>query len=118
MSIYEKLKYIRKQYRLTQQEMADELGISRAHYTNLEGGKIKFTELLLRCVALRFDVSLDWLCDDTQTEEHLNKPTYTLKIEREDVVELAKKLEKLDSEYLKLVSQMIDGLLELQENSK
>ena len=118
MNIYEKLKYIRKQYRLTQQEMADELGISRAHYTNLEGGKIKFTELLLRCVALRFDVSLDWLCDDAQTESHLTKPVYTLKIEKEDVVELARKLERMDTEYLKLVSQMVDGLLDLQENSK
>lgn len=115
MSIYEKLKYIRKQYRLTQQEMADELGISRAHYTNLEGGKIKFTELLLRCVALRFDVSLDWLCDDAQTESHLTKPVYTLKIDREDVAKTAKKMEKLDAEYLKLVNQMIDGLLDLQK---
>lgn len=115
MNIYEKLKYIRKRYDLTQQEIATRLGVTRAHYANIEVGKINPTDLFLTCVSLSFGVSMEWLCDDAQTESHLTKPVYTLKIEKEDVVELAKKLEKLDSEYLKLVSQMIDGLLELQD---
>lgn len=116
MSIFEKLKYIRKRYGLTQQEMANKLGVTRAHYANIEIGKINPTDLFLTCVALSFDVSMDWLCDDAKTEEHLNKLTYTLKIEREDVFELAKKVEKMDTEYLKLVNQMVDGLLDLQES--
>ena len=115
MNIYEKLKYIRKRNNLTQQEMATRLGVTRAHYANIEVGKINPTDLFLTCVSLSFNVSLDWLCDDAQTEEHLTKPTSTLKVEREDVVEIVKKMEKLDSEYMRLVGQMIDGLLDLQE---
>ena len=94
--------------------MANALGVTRAHYANIECGSINPTKLFLTCVSLSFDASMDWLCDDAKTEEHLNKLTYTLKIEREDVFELAKKVEKMDTEYLKLVNQMVDGLLELQ----
>ena len=115
MNIYEKLKYIRKQFNLTQQEMANKLGITRAHYANIEIGKINPTDLFLLCVSLRFNLSLDWLCDDSKTEEDLAKLTYTLQIGREDVAEIAKQLEKLDTGYLKLVSQMVDGLLQLQK---
>lgn len=115
MNVYEKLKHIRKQYHLTQQEIANELGITRAHYANIEIGKINPTDLFLTCVSLRFNIDMDWLCDDNQTEAQLNNPIYTLIVKKEDVFEMAKKMEKLDVGYLKLVSQMVDGMLELQE---
>ena len=80
MNIYEKLKYIRKRYDLTQQEIATRLGVTRAHYANIEVGKINPTDLFLTCVSLSFGVSMEWLCDDAQTESNLTKPLYTLKI--------------------------------------
>jgi len=40
-SIKENLKLLREDHKLTQQDMADKLGISRTSYRNLETGKVK-----------------------------------------------------------------------------
>lgn len=89
MKLEEKLLRLRKQHGLSQQEMADELAVSRQTISKWESGvTAPSTENLLRIGKL-FDTSIDFLVEDgTQPESALavagdaatpeGKPEYTV----------------------------------------
>ncbi len=56
-----RIRALRKQAHLTQQEMASLLGISRRTYANYERGVHAMPVEVLVCIADIFDVSLDYL---------------------------------------------------------
>lgn len=57
-----KLKELRKSLKLTQSELANNLGISRDTYKNYEQERTQMNYDMLIKVADYFDVSLDYLC--------------------------------------------------------
>ena len=61
MKIFGKrLREVRKSKKITQQELADRLGIKRNTYSDWENGKTEPTFEILVKLADLFDVSLDW----------------------------------------------------------
>lgn len=62
MKIFGKrLREDRKSKKITQQELADRLGIKRNTYSDWENGKTEPTFEILVKLADLFDISLDWL---------------------------------------------------------
>ena len=61
---HEKLKMLRKKEGLTQQEVADKIGINRSSYSNWEKGRREPSFENLSMLACIFDVSIDYLLGD------------------------------------------------------
>lgn len=61
---HEKLKVLRKKKGLTQQEVADKIGINRPSYLNWEKGRREPSFENLSMLACIFDVSIDYLLGD------------------------------------------------------
>lgn len=57
-----KLRRLQRGY--TQTWLADRIGISVGHLSNIERGKYKPTMFMLSCIAKALNVSMDDLCDD------------------------------------------------------
>lgn len=59
--IAERLKFLRKEKKLTQKEIAEQIGIKRNTYSDWETGKNEPSLEKLIVLADFFEVSLDWL---------------------------------------------------------
>ncbi len=107
MRINEKIKELRLQEKMTQQEFADSIGVTRGHITNIESGKVKPTELMINCIALMYEVNKDWLlndeCDDMNA---LKDPSERAIVEN---------YKKLKGEYKRIAEKHMEMLLALQE---
>jgi transcriptional regulator with XRE-family HTH domain len=57
----QRLKELRQQLNLSQQEMADHLCISQSFYSRIENGKSLVAASFITQVAYTFQVSADWL---------------------------------------------------------
>jgi len=56
-----RIKFLRKQANLTQQQMADELKIDRSNFSKYELGKLEVNNEMLIMLSKYFDVSTDYL---------------------------------------------------------
>lgn len=63
----ERLRALRKAHGLTQQQMADLLGIDRTTYTKYERGQSEPNLAALRLIARQFSVTIDYLIGDTDS---------------------------------------------------
>ena len=79
---HEKLKVLRKKEGLTQQEVADKIGINRPSYSNWEKGRREPSFENLSMLACIFDVSIDYLLGDYL---EISKERY-LKIKESDLM--------------------------------
>lgn len=61
------LKKLRKQHKLSQQEMADHLGITRQGYGKYESGSSQPSFEMLEVIAIRFNVTTDYLLGRSDT---------------------------------------------------
>lgn len=61
MEINTKLKELRIELGLTQEQLADKLGISRVNYTRYENGKVRPNYETLLLIVDFYDISLDEL---------------------------------------------------------
>lgn len=61
MSIFERVKYIRKEKHLTQDEFAKRLGLTRGAITNIELEKVEPKENLLDLICQQYGVNKNWL---------------------------------------------------------
>lgn len=61
---HEKLKVLRKKKGLTQQQIADKIGVNRGSYSNWEKGKREPSFENLSMLACIFDVSIDFLLSE------------------------------------------------------
>ena len=57
----ERIKIVRKNEKLTQNQFGERLSVSGSYVSRLESGKEQPTEMLLKLIALTFDISTDWL---------------------------------------------------------
>lgn len=63
----ERIKLIRKNAKLTQVQFGEKLAISGSYVSRLESGKEEPTEMLLKLIALTFNISTDWLINGKGT---------------------------------------------------
>lgn len=64
MELHERIKKIRVDLKLTQQQYADELGISRDTVNNLERGRMQIKEMYIRLICKTFRVNYFWLMEE------------------------------------------------------
>lgn len=64
--IYERVKYLRKQeLKITQEDFAVALGISRSNVGNIEVGRINITDRVIQDICEKYNVSEEWLRNGT-----------------------------------------------------
>lgn len=59
--MYERIKQLRKQLKLTQEEFAKKINISRANLGSLEIGRTNITDRVIADICRAFNVSENWL---------------------------------------------------------
>lgn len=92
----ERLKKLRNQNNLSQQALADRLGINRSTYSRYESGVIQADYETLQKIADFYGVSVDYLLgrtDDPTPPDKKSKPYYALT--EKDERDIAKDLERL-----------------------
>lgn len=72
----ERLRKLRTDKGMSQQELADELGIHHGHLSNLERGAVKASIDLLNVLADYFEVSCDYLVRGIDYESFYRKAAY------------------------------------------
>lgn len=85
-TIGEKIKDIRKSNKLTQQQFADSLGISRPHLSKIESNKENASDSVIKLISKLYDVNYEWL---TSVDG-------TFSIEVSDFSERLKKIHELE----------------------
>ncbi|WP_049420332.1 helix-turn-helix domain-containing protein [Staphylococcus hominis] len=78
MTFGENLKAIRKRMKLTQQEMADRMDISRTYLSDLENTRRSISINTVLYIAKRLDISVNELVNDSLelTEDEYNKKKF------------------------------------------
>ncbi|MBR2430170.1 helix-turn-helix transcriptional regulator, partial [bacterium] len=64
MKEHEKIKKIRTKLNLTQQEMADALGVSKQYFSKVENGHTQLSKEKISIFSDKYGVSLDWLVNN------------------------------------------------------
>ena len=64
MQEFEKIKKIRTTLKLTQQEMADAIGVSKQYFSKVENGHTELSKEKISLLSEKFGISLDWLLHD------------------------------------------------------
>lgn len=72
-NIGSRLKQLRKELGLTQEEAADKLGISRARYSHFENGRNEADNELLLAMAKLYGVTVDYLLGNNETPKWANE---------------------------------------------
>jgi len=103
-SIGERIKYIRKQHKLTQTEFAQSLEISQGTLSEIESGKAKPSFDVLVLLSDKYMVDMNWLIINRKEELHigLQKDELILLENYRDLEDIAKE-ELLDYSKLKLL---------------
>ncbi len=64
MNENEKIKEIRKELGLTQQEMADSIGVSKQYFSKIENGLTELSKEKITKLCNCYGISLDWILSD------------------------------------------------------
>ncbi len=100
MELHERIRKIRTDLELTQQQYADKLGISRDTVNNLERGRMQIKEMYLRLICKTFRVNYFWLTEE-KGDPYISVPDILMDdvIEKYGLDDLDK---ELIEEYVKL----------------
>lgn len=120
--IGERIQLIRKNSDLSQEAFAKLLSVTRNIVAKYENGLVEPPELFLNHLCIKFGVSEVWLktgegdiynvvTEDDLFSEKLGK---ILSSENEMIREIITKASELDDDYLKMLQQLIDSMLEKQ----
>lgn len=60
-TIGSRIRAVRKQMGLTQQEFTEDLGISQTHISKIETGQENASDTLLKLISVKFNISYDWI---------------------------------------------------------
>lgn len=107
-----KLKELRVQADLTQQDVADSIGISRGRYSQYEIGKRNPNYATLKQIADFFKVSVDFLIKDEDVnpqQQQLTNKIYDLLIKKEFI----ESDEVLSPEKIDYIEKVLDKAIEL-----
>lgn len=104
----DRIKDVRKAQKLTQQEFAERLLLSKSTVEAIEYGRREATDRVINDICREFSINEEWLRFGTGE-------MYAPKTRAEEIAELAKKFIKDDSELryqlVQLVAQMPDDML-------
>lgn len=87
--MHSRIKELRKSLNLTQQKLADELGVSRSNIASYESGDNKISQAVITLICIKFNVNENWL----RTGEG---EMFVQKSENDEVMEFFEKM-KLDA---------------------
>lgn len=73
MEVHEKIRKLRKQLNLNQNQFAEKLGISRSNLCNLELGRVAVTDRIKKQICSEFNVNPHWLSEECSDEEMFAK---------------------------------------------
>jgi len=103
MEIGDKIKSLRKQHKMTQEELAKKMGTTQPMQNHWENGFRTPSLKTLKKVAKIFNVSLDVLAMDEKDLKHLNSKD-------QNVLSRLKRFENLDESEKETILRMIDSL--------
>lgn len=107
MKINEKIKALRMREKMTQQEFADSIGVTRGHITNIESGRVPPTQLMINCIVLMYGLDKEWFLDNARDDmDVLKDPSERAIVEN---------YKKLKGEYKRIAEKHMEMLLALQE---
>ncbi len=67
MEIFERIKYLRKSIlKISQEEFAKKIGLSRSNIGNIEVGRINVTDRVISDIVNQYNVNNDWLINGTE----------------------------------------------------
>lgn len=97
MNLGERIKEIRKDNLLTQDEFAKRMLVSASYISKVESGKEKPSDIFLKLMSLEFNINLEWLIKGKGTKDILNdqhdyferNQDYTTDLEK-DIVDFEK----------------------------
>jgi transcriptional regulator with XRE-family HTH domain len=107
MSFTVRFLQLRKQHNLTQQQMAEAVGIHITQVKRYEAGGAQPSLELLKKIALAFNVTTDWLI----FEEGEREPSNDLKLKFEAV-------SQMDAEERAAVDSLLDAMILKQQNKR
>jgi transcriptional regulator with XRE-family HTH domain len=105
MKLHEKIKSLRVKKGLSQAEMASKIGLSHGHITRLESGKFNPSTEVLKKIADLFDVSTDFMLDDSTNNE------YDIDVKNKPLAEKIKLISSLDEKQQEAVITIIDSMV-------
>ena len=118
----ERFKLIRKKEKLSQTAFGEKLGVSRDVVGNIEYGRVEPKPLLINHLCEVFNINKEWLLTGkgemysvSQNEIELTRLLLELSKENSELYKLVSKITKLDDDYLELIKNLVNGLLEKQE---
>ncbi len=97
MEISERIKEIRKDNKMTQKDFGKELSVSASYVSRLESGTEKPTDMLLKLIALRFNVATTWLFNGTGKKDPESNFDYFDRGENHDSIFRNQALEEIEN---------------------
>lgn len=105
MKLCEKIRKLRNNKDWSQVEFSKKLGITPGHVTRLETGKFNPSVEVLKKIAQLFEVSIDYLLDDTLDNE------YDVGIKNEPLSDRIKIISSLDPKQQEAIMTIIDSMV-------
>ena len=89
MQEFEKIKKIRTTLKLTQQEMADAIGVSKQYFSKVENGHTELSKEKAMVLCHEYDISLNWLLLDigSMFANYVEKNAETFKTNVENILD-------------------------------
>ncbi|MBG9586958.1 hypothetical protein ABE26_07435 [Cytobacillus firmus] len=94
MSIGKQISELRKKHKLTQQELAKRIGISRAALSHYEKDRREPDSDTIIKLASFFDVSTDAIYGFTQSNEYIKSTDGTMRVREKEERDIAKRMEE------------------------
>jgi transcriptional regulator with XRE-family HTH domain len=104
MSIGEKIKDLRKEKGINQQEIADLIGMHRSNYSKIENGQRELSVSALSNIASFFDLSTDQLMGEPDFPSEV-------KVADKTIMEKVKMIDQLEDEEKQTIFKMIDAFI-------
>lgn len=106
-----RIKNIRKNLKLTQEEFGNRLGVSRNVITNIESGRVVPKESFLKLISKEFNVSKEWLENGSDVPDENALSDQDIKLA--DI--FAKLTLDKSSKKIKKIKNLIETISELEE---
>lgn len=87
MNTLEKIKFLRKTHKYTQEFVAKEIGTSGPNYSRYESGEWKFTIDHIKKISFLYGVSISYLLDDITDDIVITKEQFNILLRAKEVIE-------------------------------
>lgn len=127
-----RIKNIRKNLKLTQEEFGNRLGVSRNVITNIESGRVVPKESFLKLISKEFNVSKEWLENGSDDPDENALSDQDIKLadifakltldksskKSKKIKNLIETISELEEEYIDALEILTIGLSNKKKNAK